>query len=73
MIFATTVIFNISEVFCKPVLVESRFRVRRNTWRCDHSGVNFCFKGNEGELLTVSLHSGPTSAFQKTIFTPPPN
>lgn len=48
MIFATTVIFNISEVFCKPVLVESRFRVRRNTWRYDHSGVNFCFKGNEG-------------------------
>lgn len=48
MIFATTVIFNISEVFCKPVLVEGRFRIRRNTWRNCHSGMNVCFKKNEG-------------------------
>lgn len=48
VIFATTVICNISVVFYKPILVESRFRVRRNTWRYDHSGMNFCFKGNEG-------------------------
>lgn len=41
MIFATTVIFNISEVFCKPVLVESGFRVRRNTWRYDQEWSEF--------------------------------
>lgn len=48
MIFATAVIFNIPEVFCKPVLVESKFRIKRNIWRSYYSGVNFCLKRDEG-------------------------
>lgn len=43
MIFTTTVIFNVSELFCKPALIESRFRVRRNNWRNPEDEVTCAF------------------------------